>query len=529
MSWNPRTLDSLLGKSGGDRAGKRNFPVLSITMRDGLVDQSEKFKKRVASLDTTKYRVAYRNELVVGFPIDEGVLGFQTKYPAGIVSPAYDIWKLKAPDETHIPYLERYLRSTQARHIYAAKMQGAVARRRSLTKADFLGLEIPLPPLDDQKRIAHLLGKVEGLIARRKHHLQQLDDLLKSVFLEMFGDPVRNEKGWERTTIGELATEVKYGTSASAQGGPYKYLRMNNITQDGYWDFDSLKHIDVPEKDFEKYSLRKGDLVFNRTNSKELVGKTAVYDRDEPVIIAGYLIRVRFDEHTNPWFVWGHLNSRNGKTRLFNLCRNIVGMANINAKELQAIPILNPPIELQNQFAAIVEKVEGLKSRYQHSLTDLETLYGALSQKAFKGELDLSRVPLSVAEVEQAVIEDVKTKIETDIEENHQQSPLSELVALTLVEGRKALLDQLLPTWLDQLGGTPFSAQHFMAHVEQQAADLIDAQDSDARFVEHEDVQFGPAEYDHLKTRIFESMEQGRLTQGYDDANNRVQVRAAQE
>ncbi len=268
---------------------------------------------------------------------------------------------------------------------------------KHISKSYLSDIQIQHPEeIGDQKRIAHLLGKVEGLITRRKQHLQQLDDLLKSVFHKMFGDPARNEKGWELTTIGELATEVKYGTSASAQGGAYKYLRMNNITQEGYWNFDSLKYIDVPEKDFEKYSLRKGDLVFNRTNSKELVGKTAVYNRDESVVIAGYLIRVRFDEHTNPWFVWGHLNSSYGKTRLFNLCRNIVGMANINAKELQAIPILDPPIELQNQFAAIVENVEGLKSRYQRSLDGLESLYGVLSQKAFKGELDLSRVPLPI-------------------------------------------------------------------------------------------------------------------------------------
>ncbi len=269
---------------------------------------------------------------------------------------------------------------------------------KAITQEVLKKIEIPLPPLDDQKRIAHLLGKVEGLIAKRKHHLQQLDDLLKSVFLEMFGDPVRNEKGWKQTIIGKLAEEVKYGTSASAKGGPYEYLRMNNITQEGYWNFDSLKYIDVPEKDFEKYSLRKGDLVFNRTNSKELVGKTAVYNIDRPAIIAGYLIRVRFNKQTNPWFVWGHLNSKYGKTRLFNLCRNIVGMANINAKELQKIQILDPPLDLQNQFAAIVEKVEGLKSRYQQSLTDLESLYGTLSQKAFKGELDLSRVVLQAEE-----------------------------------------------------------------------------------------------------------------------------------
>ena len=186
MSWVAKPLGEILDPSGQHRAGDQDLPVLSITMKHGLVDQADKFKKRVASADTSNYRIAYKNELVVGFPIDEGVLGFQTKYPAGIVSPAYDIWKLKAELDCHIPYLERYLRSPQARSLYASRMQGAVARRRTLTKADFLDLAIPFPPLDDQIRIAHLLEKVEGLIAQRKQHLQQLDDLLKSVFLEMF-------------------------------------------------------------------------------------------------------------------------------------------------------------------------------------------------------------------------------------------------------------------------------------------------------------------------------------------------------
>src|SRR5690606_20542652 len=118
--------------------------------------------------------------------------------------------------ESHIPYLERYLRSAQARGSYASRMQGAVARRRSLTKTGFLNLEIPFPPIDDQIRIAHLLGKVEVLIAQRKQHLQQLADLLKSVFLEMFGDPVRNEKGWEKMAIGTFA-KIGTGSTPSRQ------------------------------------------------------------------------------------------------------------------------------------------------------------------------------------------------------------------------------------------------------------------------------------------------------------------------
>ena len=106
MNWTPKSLGEILEQSGRHRAGDQDFPVLSITMKHGLVDQADKFKKRVASSDTSNYRVAYTNELVVGFPIDEGVLGFQTKYPAGIVSPAYDIWKLRSEVDSHIPYLD---------------------------------------------------------------------------------------------------------------------------------------------------------------------------------------------------------------------------------------------------------------------------------------------------------------------------------------------------------------------------------------------------------------------------------------
>lgn len=398
-------------------------------------------------------------------------------------------------------------------------------------------IEIPIPEkdgrpnLDDQKRIAHLLGKVEGLIARRKHHLEQLDDLLKSVFLEMFGDPVRNEKGWdlgissvyaEMVTVGVVVKPASYYVESGVVALRSLNIKPNRI------DLNDLVYFPQEANDgvLSKSRLQTDDVVIVRTGK---TGTAAVVPAhlDGANCIDLIIVRPK-RKRIHPQYLTCLLNSERGMALVAS--REVGGIQkHFNVGALNKIPFPLPPIDLQNQFAAIVEKVEGLKSRYQQSLTDLETLYGALSQKAFKGELDLSRVPLSVAEVEQAVIEDAKTKIEIDIEENHQRAPLSELVALTFVEGRKALLDQLLPTWFDQLGDTPFSAQHFMAHVEQRAADLIDAQDSDARFVEHEDVQFGPVEYDHLKTRVFESIEQGRLTQGYDDANNRVQVRAAKE
>ncbi|MBA7565562.1 Type-1 restriction enzyme EcoKI specificity protein [subsurface metagenome] len=152
-------------------------------------------------------------------------------------------------------------------------------------------------------------------------------------------------------------------------------------------DFSNLKYIDLKEKDKEKYLVKKGDLLFNRTNSKELVGKTAVYGLKESMAIAGYLIKVRVNSFANPYFIWGYLNSKHGKKTLENMCKSIVGMANINAQELQNIKILKPPIELQDKFAEIIKQIEVQKQLTQQSLQKSEELFQSLLQRAFKGEL----------------------------------------------------------------------------------------------------------------------------------------------
>ena len=126
-------------------------------------------------------------------------------------------------------------------------------------------------------------------------------------------------------------------------------------------NLSSIKYINVSDNEVEKYVVRKGDILFNRTNSKELVGKTCVFKEDIDMIIAGYIIRVRVNEKVNAEYLSAVLNSKYGKNTLFDMCKAIVGQANINAQELQNIKIIIPPIELQNQFAEFVEQVEKQK------------------------------------------------------------------------------------------------------------------------------------------------------------------------
>ncbi len=248
--------------------------------------------------------------------------------------------------------------------------------------------KIPLPPLPIQQKIADALDKASALIEQRKEQIEKLDLLIKSQFIEMFGDPVTNPMGWEIGTIRDLVTNVKYGTSKPAEeNGQYVYLRMNNITYDGHIDLSDIKYINVPDKDYEKYIVRKGDILFNRTNSRELVGKTAVFDEDTPMMIAGYIIRIRTNGGANPEYISAYLNSGFGKKMLFDMCKAIVGQANINAQELQDISIPITPITLQNEFADFVQQVDEQKKQLKQSLEEMELNYKSLMQKCFRGEI----------------------------------------------------------------------------------------------------------------------------------------------
>ena len=240
---------------------------------------------------------------------------------------------------------------------------GRGATFKEISKGIVEDVEIPLPSLDEQKKIAERIEVIQQLISKRKQVLLHLDNLVKSRFVEMFGDPVTNPMGWKVTTVGQVTTDVRYGTSAKANDdGQYKYLRMNNLTYDGYLDLSDLKHIDVSDEELEKCVVRKGDVLFNRTNSTELVGKTALFDLDEDMVIAGYIIRVRLHDIVSPVFFTRFMNMEFMKKQLRSMAKGAVNQANINAQELKAIAIYVPPIELQNEFADFVEQND--KSKY---------------------------------------------------------------------------------------------------------------------------------------------------------------------
>ncbi|WP_175745438.1 type I restriction endonuclease [Burkholderia ambifaria] len=398
MTWKTVLLGSILAPAGNVRAGDQELPVLSVTMRDGLIDQSEKFNKRVASNDISDYRVVYPNQLVVGFPIDEGVLGFQTLYPAAVVSPAYAIWKLKSPEIVHVPFLEGYLRSQQARKTYADRMRGAVARRRSLTREDFLAIEVPLPELEEQIKIATVLAHIDHLQQLRSDALQTANDFIVSSFLHMFGDPIRNPMQWPVVNFGAEMESISYGTSEKSyetrSDRAHPILRIPNVTA-GKIDWDDLKFSELTDAEWAKLKLLPRDLLFVRTNGNpSMVARTAVYSGPYEAAFASYLIRVRLRQNSrlHPEFVNTMLAMPSWRTRLLTYAKTAAGNYNINAQAIRGLELIAPDMELQEQFLTLLEQHQAMVAKMQESARAITALHGIVQQRAYRGMLDLKRI-----------------------------------------------------------------------------------------------------------------------------------------
>lgn len=406
--------------------------------------------------------------------------------------------------EVNVEYLYYVLKA----NVSSLQARGNGATFKELAKPAVENFEIPLPTLNDQIHIAHLLSKVEGLIAQRKQHLHQLDDLLKSVFLEMFGDPVRNEKGWDKPELkafGKISTgnTPPRNEPANYDSDFIEWIKTDNITGDAVVVTPATEHL-------SEIGARKARTVKNGAllvaciaGSIESIGRSALTDRT--VSFNQQINAIQPGKDVNPFYLYG----------LFKLCRAYVqshatkGMKKILTKgDFEKITMIKPPFEIQIRFAVIVEKIDGLKSRYQKSLTDLETLYGALSQQAFKGELDLSRVPLPgiQADEKKAVApEPLQTLAEQGLAINLPDTDHL-LDALENAEARVLLISQWLEAYRGQLGSTPFSAQSFMTAAQTRLAEL------------HPDTDFelGTNDYEHIKTWMFEALADGCLQQSRD-------------
>lgn len=246
---------------------------------------------------------------------------------------------------------------------------------------DLAAYEFDLPTIEEQRQLVVLLSACDRAKEAYKRLIKQTDEVVKSQFIEMFGLPEKNEHGYELACIGDVVCDVHYGTSKKASDdGEYTYLRMNNITYGGELDLSDIKRINVPEKEISGCLVKKGDVLFNRTNSRDLVGKTCAFNLDEPMIIAGYIIRLRMNGRVLPEYLSTFLNLESSKKMLMEMAKGAVGQANINAQEVQSIAIVVPPMEVQLPFLRLIEQSDKSKFELTQAISRIDDMIKALMQ-----------------------------------------------------------------------------------------------------------------------------------------------------
>ncbi len=282
----------------------------------------------------------------------------------------------------NIKYFMYYLKSIHFKQQLSKFITGSA--QLNFGPSHLKKMNMPLVSLKEQNNIVDKLSKVELLLDKYNGEIKLLDELIKARFVEMFGDPIENQKDWEVVKIRDIVTDVRYGTSKPAvEGGRYPYLRMNNLTVDGGLDLSDLKYIDIPDNEIEKCVVRKGDILFNRTNSIDLIGKTAVFNLLDDMVIAGYIIRIRLNNQILPDVFSQYMNLEAMKKVLRGMAKGAVNQANINAQELQSIKVYIPNMELQKQYVEFKEEIDKSRSRIQKSLEASQELFDSLMQEYF--------------------------------------------------------------------------------------------------------------------------------------------------
>lgn len=372
--------------------------VFSVTNTEGFIKSTEYFDKEVFSKNLSNYKIVSPKQFAYNpSRINVGSIDYLKSPREVIISPLYVVFSCN--EKLHEEYLKIFLKSSLGNYRIRSKTKGAV--RDTLSFRSLSEIKIPIPlDFEDQIRITTVLSKAEELIKQRKESIALLDELVKSVFLEMFGDPARNEKGWEVKSLNQIS-DSRLGKmldiNKQTNNDRFKYLANYNVQWFSF-NLGNLQEMDFSERERQELALEEGDLLICEGGE---VGRTAIWKNDlENCYFQKALHRVRpyhaLIKSEYLAFVFWFIAK---KTKF----KNVVGSATIphlTGIKLKKLKIPVPPISSQKSFTIIVEKVEALKKEYDSSLKELENLYGSLSQRAFKGELDLRKVEVELTENE---------------------------------------------------------------------------------------------------------------------------------
>ncbi|MGN9765220.1 restriction endonuclease subunit S [Micromonospora sp. SD12] len=266
-----------------------------------------------------------------------------------------------------------------------------------LNKRDLAPIPLPLPPVEEQRRIAEILGRADELRVKRRQALAHLDSLAQSVFLDMFGDPRLNPQGLPVVAFGTMVDEFRYGTSSKSSNTGSPALRIPNVIN-GTLSLKDIKTVPTTPAEFDRLRLVDGDILFVRTNGNpDYVGRCAVFDerltqgtgfQPNSFIYASYLIRARVNKlRIHPTYAQAFMAGAAGRAALRDRCKTSAGQFNLNVENLGSVPVPVPPLAKQLNFVHRTASIDVARAVQRASLAELDALFAALQDRAFRGSL----------------------------------------------------------------------------------------------------------------------------------------------
>lgn len=367
----------------------QGYRVIRITnvQKGVIVDDDPKYYSPEDMELLKKYEL-FENDILVSLTGNVGRVGIvgNSLLPAAL-NQRVACLRIKNKAVVDYKYLYYYLNTDQIENLCIVNSNGIA--QKNLSTLFLNTISILMPSLEKQKKIVQVLDKAQSLINKRKAQIEKLDKFIQSVFLEMFGDPVENEREWVRVKLHEVA-KVKIGPFGSLlhkedyvkNGVPLvnpSHIINGKISIDDWMTVSNEK-----VKELEAYRMKSGNVVIGRRGE---IGRCALVGHLEDGYLCGTgSMFVSLREELSPVYLVYLLSSPTIRAVLEHQAKGIT-MKNLNAGALESLGINLPPLDLQNKFAAIVEKTEQQKALMQQSLLQLEDNFNSLMQRAFKGEL----------------------------------------------------------------------------------------------------------------------------------------------
>lgn len=380
----------------------KDLPILSLTKNFGLIPQEQRFSKRIATRDLSNYKIIRKGWLVYNpYVIWEGAIYFLRNMEAGILSPAYVTWKPKKKADYY--FMDYLLRTGNVLSTFFSLSTGVVQRRRSIKKKDFLDVLIPFPPFPEQQRISEVLLRVDEAIQKTNAIMGKAEMLKRGLMQRLLTRGIGHNKfkqtdlgeipeAWKVIELSDIVTSYKNGIYKRSEfyGRGFPSIRMHNI-QDGKINPEGAPLLEVTEKEVIDYGLRPEDIVINRVNTLELVGKSGIVEENiGTATFESKNIRVRINrEKCNPRFLTYLLNANQCLRQIRACAKAAIGQATINQSDLDRIKLVLPLLYEQEKIVAVLLEADKKIQYEKLLLKKYEELKNGLMQVLLTGKVQV--------------------------------------------------------------------------------------------------------------------------------------------